>query len=55
MLEMMADRLIRQLPMRVVRRFGRGMGKAAPPRIVDLIGNHMASGDNRPRKMIIRA
>ena len=39
----------------VVRRFDRGMGEAAPPQIVDLIGNHMASGDNRPGKMIIRA
>ena len=55
MLEMMADRLMRLLPMRVVGRFDRGMGKAAPPQIVDLIGNHMAGGDNRPGKMIIRA
>jgi len=43
------------LPMRVVRRFDLGMDKAAPPQIVDLIGNHMASGDNRPGKMINRA
>ena len=55
MLEMMTDSLIRLLPMRVVRRFDRGMGKAATPQIVDLIGNHMAGGDNRPGKMIIRA
>jgi hypothetical protein len=41
--------------MRVVRRFDLSMGKAAPPRIVDLIGNHMAGGDNQPRKMINRA
>jgi hypothetical protein len=42
MLEMMADRLMRLLPMRVVRRFDRGMGKAAPPQIVYLIGHRMA-------------
>ena len=37
MLEMMADRLMRLLPMLVVRRFDRRMGKAAPPQIVDLL------------------
>ena len=42
MLEMMADHLMLLLPMRVVRRFDRGMGKAAPPQIAYLIGNHMA-------------
>jgi hypothetical protein len=31
MLEMMADRLMRLLPKRVVRRFDRGMLRAAPP------------------------
>ena len=55
MLEMMADRLMRLLPMRVVRRFDRGMGKAAPPQLVDLIGNQMSDGDNQPIKMILRA
>ena len=42
MLEMMADRLMRLLPMRVVRQFDRGMGKAAPLQILYLIGNHTA-------------
>ena len=55
MLEMMADRLMRLLPMRVVGRFDRGMGKAAPPQIVDLIRNHMAGGNDRPGKMILHA